>query len=120
MTWILLRAVAHTNDLGLLIAPHTKRHDLQGVSHHTNHLDFAKGGSYKQPRFANGFRDRELSRQYASKTLTRTDARTSFCHIHHRYENPLITLLHRGYAAAHITLIQANTLTRVSNFGAGL
>ena len=49
MTWILLRA------------PHTSSQDLHGAVH-TNHLDFSKGGSYKQPRSANGFQDRELSR----------------------------------------------------------
>ena len=41
MTWILLRV------------PHTKSHCMHGVSH-TNDLDFAKGASYKQPRFAWG------------------------------------------------------------------
>ena len=40
--------------------------------------------------------------QCAFKMLTRTDARTSFCNIHHRYENPLIFVVIMVYAAAQL------------------
>ena len=105
MTWILLRAprtssqdlrgVAHTNDLGLLMAPHTTSHDLQGFPiliiwillrvARTNRQEFQTVSEIASYRA-----------QCAFKMLTRTDARASFCNIHHRYENPLIKLLHRG------------------------
>ena len=43
--------------------------------------------------------------QCACKILTRTDTRTSFCNIDHRYENPLYKTLFLGvYAAAHLRL----------------
>ena len=121
--------------------PRTRSHYLQGVSH-ANDLDFAKGASYKQPRFAWGCPYQPLgfandasykkvmicrgfptliiwilprvsrtssqdlqtvskiasySGRCAFKILKRTDARTSLCNINHRYENPLIKLLHRGF-----------------------
>ena len=106
MTWILLReprtssqdlrGVAHTNDLGLLMAPHTTSQDLQGVSH-ANHLDFAlRVARTNSQEFQTVSEIASYRGQCAFKMLTSTDARTSFCNIHHRYENPLIKLLHRG------------------------
>ena len=87
MTWILLRepctssqdlrGVAHTHDLGLLMAPRTTSHDLQGFPiliiwilprvARTNSQEFQTVSEIASHRG-----------QCAFKMLTRTDARTSF------------------------------------------
>ena len=103
MTWILLRAphtssqdlhgVAHADDLGLLMAHHTKAMIYKGVLILIIWilLRVARTSTLQTVSEIASYRG-----QCAFKMLTRPEACTSFCNIHHRYENPLIKLLHWG------------------------